>query len=209
MKPVFHPDTIMNLKGMIDAVMQSDQGTINISETIDDLERSLKSYKDNKENKIFLFGSGALVIIFALILMYIGEASWPLMFIVVWIGGFMYYRVNEKGLELDTLQKKSLINQLSPIPKMDYLISGIDLKIGRKEVLKGYLSLMLSSAAMMAHHLFVDSSVTINMFLLIGAIIASYFFWNNFYKDDISELSRIKEQIQELKNQLILGRVYD
>ncbi|MFT6337585.1 MAG: hypothetical protein ACJATI_004349 [Halioglobus sp.] len=199
----------MNLKGMIDAVMQSDQGTINISETIDDLERSLKSYKDNKENKIFLFGSGALVIIFALILMYIGEASWPLMFIVVWIGGFMYYRVNEKGLELDTLQKKSLINQLSPIPKMDYLISGIDLKIGRKEVLKGYLSLMLSSAAMMAHHLFVDSSVTINMFLLIGAIIASYFFWNNFYKDDISELSRIKEQIQELKNQLILGRVYD
>jgi hypothetical protein len=47
------------------------------------------------------------------------------------------------------------------------------------------------------------------MFLLIGAIIASYFFWNNFYKDDISELSRIKEQIQELKNQLILGRVYD
>jgi hypothetical protein len=147
-KPVFHPDTIMNLKGMIDAVMQSDQGTINISETIDDLERSLKSYKDNKENKIFLFGSGALVIIFALILMYIGEASWPLMFIVVWIGGFMYYRVNEKGLELDTLQKKSLINQLSPIPKMDYLISGIDLKIGRKEVLKGYLSLMLSSAAM-------------------------------------------------------------
>jgi hypothetical protein len=208
-KPVFHPDTIMNLKGMIDAVMQSDQGTINISETIDDLERSLKSYKDNKENKIFLFGSGALVIIFALILMYIGEASWPLMFIVVWIGGFMYYRVNEKGLELDTLQKKSLINQLSPIPKMDYLISGIDLKIGRKEVLKGYLSLMLSSAAMMAHHLFVDSSVTINMFLLIGAIIASYFFWNNFYKDDISELSRIKEQIQELKNQLILGRVYD
>ena len=209
MKPVFHPDTIMNLKGMIDAVMQSDQGTINISETIDELEKSLKSYQDNKENKIFLFGSGALVVIFALILMFTTKASWPLMFIVVWIGGFMYYRVNEKGLELDTLQKKSLINQLSPIPKMDYLISGIDLKIGRKEVLKGYLSLMLSSSAMMAHHLFVDSSVTINMFLLIGAIIASYFFWNNFYKDDISELDEIKAQIQELKNQLILGRVYD
>ncbi len=194
---------------MIDAVMQSDQGTINISETIDELEKSLKSYQDNKENKIFLFGSGALVVIFALILMFTTKASWPLMFIVVWIGGFMYYRVNEKGLELDTLQKKSLINQLSPIPKMDYLISGIDLKIGRKEVLKGYLSLMLSSSAMMAHHLFVDSSVTINMFLLIGAIIASYFFWNNFYKDDISELDEIKAQIQELKNQLILGRVYD
>ena len=121
----------------------------------------------------------------------------------------MYFRVHEKGLELNSLQMKSLINQQSPIPKMDYLISGIDLKIGRKEVLKGYMSIMLSSAVMMAHRLFVDSSVTINMFLLIGAIIASYFFWNNFYKEDIGELDEIKGQIQELKSQLILGRVYD
>ena len=209
MKPVFHPETIMNLKGMIDAVMQSDQGTTDISETIDDLEEALKSYHDNKENKIFLFGSGALVFIFALILMFTTKASWPLMFIIVWIGGFMYYRVHEKGLELNTLQMKSLINQQSPIPKMDYLISGIDLKVGRKEVLRGYLSLMLSSSVMMAHHLFVDSSVTVNMFLLIGAIIASYFFWNYFYKEDISELNEIKGQIQELKSQLILGRVYE
>ena len=194
---------------MIDAVMQSDQGMTNISETIDDIEKALKSYQDNKENKVFLFGSAALVIVFAIILMYIAKASWPLMFVVVWVGGFMYYRVHEKGLELNTLEKKSLINQQSPIPKMDYLISGIDLKIGRKEMLKVYMSIMLSSTVMMAHRLFVDSSVTINMVLLIGAIIASYLFWNNFYKEDIAELEEIKGQIQELKSQLILGRVYE
>lgn len=209
MKPVFHPDTILNLKGMIDSVMQGGQDTINISDTIDDLEKSLKSYQDNKENKIFLFGSAALIIIFALILMYTTKASWPLMFIVVWIGGFMYYRVHEKGLELSTLQMKSLITQKSPIPKMEYLISGIDLKIGRKEALTVYMSIMLSSTVMMAHMLFVDSSVTINMFLLIGAIIASYFFWNNFYKGDIAELKEIRDQIEELKSQLILGRVFE
>lgn len=209
MKPVFHPETISNLKGMIDAVMQPDQNTLNIEETIDDIETSLKSYQDNKENKIFLFGSAALVVVFALILMYTTKASWPLMFIVVWIGGFMYYRVHEKGLALDVLQKQSLINAKNPIPKMDYLISGIDLKVGRKNVLKGYLSLMLSSAVMMAHHLFVDSSVTVNMFLLIGAIIASYFFWNHFYKEDIAELNEIRDQIEELKSQLVLGRVYE
>ena len=208
MKPVFHPETISNLKEMIDAVMKPDHNTPNISETIDDIEKSLKLYNDNKENKIFLFGSAALVVIFALILMYTTKASWPLMFIVVWIGGFMYYRVHEKGLVLEVLQKQTLINPKSPIPKMDYLISGIDLKIGRKDVLKGYLSLMLSSAVMMAHHLFVDSSVTVNMFLLIGAIIASYFFWNHFYKVDIAELSEIRDQIEELKSQLVMGRVY-
>lgn len=209
MKPLFQPETISKLKGMIDAVMQSDQGMTNISETIDDIEKALKSYQDNKENKVFLFGSAALVIVFAIILMYIAKASWPLMFVVVWVGGFMYYRVHEKGLELNTLEKKSLINQQSPIPKMDYLISGIDLKIGRKEMLKVYMSIMLSSTVMMAHRLFVDSSVTINMVLLIGAIIASYLFWNNFYKEDIAELEEIKGQIQELKSQLILGRVYE
>ncbi|MFT4537160.1 MAG: hypothetical protein ACJA1A_003644 [Saprospiraceae bacterium] len=209
MKPVFHPDTILNLKEMIDAVMHSGQDNTDISEIIDDVEKSLKSYQDNKENKIFLFGSAALVVIFALILLYTTKTSWPLIFIVVWIGGFMYYRVHEKGLELNTLQMKSLINQQSPIPKMDYLISGIDLKTGRKEALKIYMSIMLSSSVMMAHMLFVDSSVTINMFLLIGAIIVSYFFWNNFYKEDISELNEIRDQIEELKSQLILGRVYE
>ena len=209
MKPVFQPETIAKLKGIIDAVMQPNQGTQDITDTIEEIEKSLKSYEDNKENKIFLFGSAALVVILALVLMFTTKASWPLMFIVVWIGGFMYYRVHEKGLELEVLQRQSLISPKTPIPKMDYLISGIDLKIGRKEVLKGYLSLMLSSAVMMAHHLFVDSSVTVNMFLLIGAIIASFFFWSYFYKDDITELTEIKNQIQELKSQLVLGRVFE
>lgn len=208
MKPVFQEETISKLKGMIDAVMQPDQGSSVIFETVDELETSLKNYQDDKENKIFLFGSAALVIVFAIILMYTHKASWPLMFIVVWMGGFMYYRVHEKGLNLEVLMKQSLITPKNPIPKMDYLISGIDLKIGRKEVLKGYLSIMLSSTVMMAHHLFVDSSVTINMFLLIGAIIASYLFWNNFYKEDISELNEMKSQISQLKNKLILEQRY-
>ena len=121
----------------------------------------------------------------------------------------MYYRVHEKGLQLDVLQKQSLIDPQNPIPKMDYLISAIDLKIGRKDILKIYMSIMLSSTVMMAHHLFVDSSFTVNMFLLLGAIIASYFFWNNFYKEDISELNEIRSQIEELKSTLILGRVYE
>ena len=148
MKPVFQPETISNLKGMIDAVMQQGTGNTNVSEVIDDIEKSLKAYQDNKENKIFLFGSAALVVIFALILMFTAKASWPLMFIIVWIGGFMYYRVHEKGLELDVLQKQSLINPKSPLPKMEYLISGIDLKIGRKDILKIYMSIMLSSTVM-------------------------------------------------------------
>ena len=194
---------------MIDAVMHQGSRNTDITILIDDVEKSLKSYQDNKENKIFLFGSAALVVIFALVLMFTTKASWPLMFIIVWIGGFMYYRVHEKGLDLDVLQKQSLINPKSPLPKMDYLISGIDLKIGRKDILKIYMSIMLSSTVMMAHHLFVDSSVTVNMFLLVGAIVLSYFFWNNFYKEDISELNVIRDQIEELKSQLILGRVYE
>ncbi len=209
MKPVFHPETISNLKEMIDAVMQQGSGNTNVSEVIDDIGKSLKSYQDNKENKIFLFGSAALVVIFALILLFTTKASWPLMFIIVWIGGFMYYRVHEKGLELEVLQKQSLINPKSPLAKMDYLISGIDLKIGRKDILKIYMSIMLSSTVMMAHHLFVDSSVTVNIFLLFGAIVLSYFFWKNFYKEDIAELNVIRDQIEELKSQLILGRVYE
>ena len=209
MKPVFQPETISNLKGMIDAVMQPESGKANVSEVIDDIQKSLKEYQDNKENKIFLLGSAGLVVLFALILMFTTKASWPLMFIIVWVGGFMYYRVHEKGLQLDVLQKQSLIDPQNPIPKMDYLISAIDLKIGRKDILKIYMSIMLSSTVMMAHHLFVDSSFTVNMFLILGAIIASYFFWNNFYKEDISELNEIRSQIEELQSTLILGRVYE
>lgn len=194
---------------MINAVMQQEGEHPNIPKVIDDIQKSLQDYQDNKENKTFLFGSAVLIVVFALILMYTTKASWPMMFIIVWIGGFMYYRVHEKGLYLDMLQKQSLINPKSPLPKMDYLISGIDLKIGRKEILKIYMSIMLSSTVMMAHHLFVDSSVAVNMFLLIGAIIASYFFWNHFYKEDIEKLNEVRAQIEELKSQLILGRIYD
>ena len=117
MKPVFQPETISNLKGMIDAVMQPGSGKANVSEVIDDIQKSLKEYQDNKENKIFLLGSAGLVVLFALILMFTTKASWPLMFIIVWIGGFMYYRVHEKGLQLDVLQKQSLIDLQNPIPK--------------------------------------------------------------------------------------------
>lgn len=206
MKPVFQEDHINKLKSIIDDVMLSDEKENNIPDLVDGIEDSLKAYTDNKENRIFLFGAAALVIIFAIILMYTTKASWPLMFIVVCIGGFMYYRVSEKSLINTTLQLKSLITPTDSTPKIDYLLSAIDLKTGRKEVLKFYLSIMLSSTVMMAHRLFVDSSVTINMFLLIGAIIASYFFWNNFYKEDISELDQVKDQLRELKSKLILDR---
>ena len=74
-KPVFQPETISNLKGMIDAVMQPESGKANVSEVIDDIQKSLQEYQDNKENKIFLLGSAGLVVLFALILMFTTKAS--------------------------------------------------------------------------------------------------------------------------------------
>lgn len=206
MKPVFKEEYISKLKSIID----SEQGIEeeDIQNSIEELESSLKSKSDDKEISIFIYGSAAMVVAFALVLMYTTKASWPLMFIIVWIGGFMYYRVHDQSLVIDTLQKQRLIDPNNPIPKMDYLMSLIDLKTGLKDVLKIYLSIMLSSTVMMAHRLFIDSSVTLNMFLLIGAIIASYFFWNNFYKEDIAELENVKEEIQMLKSKLILERRY-
>ena len=205
MKPVFQEDHISKLKSIIDNVMNPGREDHDVSDLVDEIETSLKSQNDNKENKIFLYGASGLVIIFALILMYTTKASWPLMFIVVWLGGLMYYRVHEKSLITTNLQLKSLISPTDSVPKIDYLLSAIDLKIGRKEVLKYFLSIMLSSTVMMAHRLFVDSSVTLNMFLLIGAIIASYFFWNNFYKEDINMMQDIRDQLNQLKSKIVLN----
>lgn len=209
MKPVFKEEYISKLKGIIEETQPGNAAAENINEIVNHLESSLGQSSDDQENTIFVYGSAALVIVFASILMYTTKASWPLMFIIVWIGAFMYYRVHEKGLTIDRLQKKALINPHNPIPKMDFLVSDIDLRIGRKDVLKGYLSLLLSSTVMMAHRLFVDSSVTLNMFLLIGAIVASWFFWNNFFKEDIEVLNDVKSKLQVLKSKLILDRRFE
>jgi len=202
-KPVFQEEHISKLKAMIDRV--SDGYSVSDSyDAVDGIERSLDAINDEQENNIFLYGAAALVVILALVLMYTTQKSWPMMFVIVWIGAFMYYRVHDKGLSAERLYKKSLITPTTPVPKIDYLIADIDRRIGRKDVLKTYLSLVLSSAVMLAHHLFVDSSVSINMFLLIGAVIASYFFWRHFYKEDIEALDLVKQQLHDLKSQILL-----
>jgi len=206
MNPVIKPSTIERLKTIIDSAGMHENNEGNAFSMVDEIEEELKGYDDNRENKIFLFGSSALILILAGVLIYVNKASWPLMFVFVWIGAFLYYRVTEKSLIIESLQKRSLISPSDPIPKMEYILSGIDLKIGRKTVLKGFLSLVLSSSVMLAHHLFVDSSVTINMFLLISAIIASYLFWNSFYKEDIKMLNDLKIDVNQLKSKTLLSR---
>jgi len=203
-KPVFEEGAISKLKGIIDSVMNIENPNDSIVEVIDSIESSIKSYQDEKENQILLFGTAALVVILSLVLMYTNKASWPLMFIIVWVGAFMFYRVHEKGLVIDSLNKQSQIDPHNPIPKMHYLESQINLKLGRKDVLKWYMSILLSSAVMMAHHLFVDTSVSVNIFLLIGAIVASYFFWDYFFKEDSLQLIEMKDQLGELREKLIL-----
>ncbi len=204
MKPVFEEGAISKLKRIIDSVMNIENPNDSIVEVIDSIESSIKSYQDEKENQILLFGTAALVVILSLVLMYTNKASWPLMFIIVWVGAFMFYRVHEKGLVIDSLNKQSQIDPHNPIPKMHYLESQINLKLGRKDVLKWYMSILLSSAVMMAHHLFVDTSVSVNIFLLIGAIVASYFFWDYFFKEDSLQLIEMKDQLGELREKLIL-----
>lgn|GEM_PF-3551005 len=208
MKPVFEEGAISKLKGIIDSVIQPEDSNDGIIEVLGNIESSLSAHQDEKENKLFLFGAAAIVVLLALILLYTNKASWPLMFIVVWVGAFMYYRVHEKGLVTDSLNKQSLVKANNPILKMAFLESEINLKLGRKDVLKWYLSILLSSAVMMAHHLFVDTSVSINMFLLIGAVVASYFFWDYFFKEDTQQLSEMKGRLHELKNKLILEGNY-
>lgn len=176
-----------------------------IDDVIQEIENGLKTYKDNQENKILFYGTSALVIALSLILTYTTKASWPLMFLIIWLGGFLYYRVHEKSLVIDNLQKSSLVKHDQPLTSISFLKSAIDLKTGRKSVLKIFLSILISSSVMMAHFLFVDSSFWMNLGLLVGAIIASLFFWNSFYKEDIAQLSEMKEQLHELENQLILG----
>jgi len=207
-KPVFEEGAISKLKGIIDSVIQPEDSNDGIIEVLGNIESSLSAHQDEKENKLFLFGAAAIVVLLALILLYTNKASWPLMFIVVWVGAFMYYRVHEKGLVTDSLNKQSLVKANNPILKMAFLESEINLKLGRKDVLKWYLSILLSSAVMMAHHLFVDTSVSINMFLLIGAVVASYFFWDYFFKEDTQQLSEMKGRLHELKNKLILEGNY-
>jgi len=203
-KPVFQEEHITKLKSIIDNVTDSYSESDSFA-AVDGIEQSLEEIQDEKENSIFLYGAAALVVVLALVLMNNTQKSWPLMFVIVWIGAFMYYRVHDKSLSTERLLKKSHITPKTPVPKIDYLISDIDRRIGRKDVLKTYLSLVLSSAVMLAHHLFVDSSVTINMFLLIGAVVASYFFWRHFYKDDIETLDRVKQQLHDLKSQILLN----
>jgi len=204
LKPVFIEETLSKLKSIIEST-SGYTDKVKIDEVTDEVERSLKAYKDNEENKILFYGTSILVVSLSLILTYTTSSSWPLMFLVIWFGGFMYYRVHERGLILDNIQKISLVKPDDPLSNISYLKSAIDLKVGRKEVLKVFLSVLISASVMMAHFLFVDSSFWMNMGLLVGAIIASYFFWRSFYKEDIAALESMKDQLHQLENQIILG----
>lgn len=205
MKPVFIESTIGKLKEIIASANSGVTDVVQVDEISDEIEKSLKAYKDNKENRALYYGTSVVVVLLSLILTYVTRSSWPLMFLVIWFGFFMYYRVHERGLILDNIDKISKVKPDDSLSKLTYLQSAIDLKVGRKEVLKVFLSVLISCSVMMAHYLFVDTSLWMNMGLLTGAIIASYFFWNNFYKEDIVALNSMKDQLHMLESQIILG----
>jgi hypothetical protein len=179
-----------------------------VEEITDDIERSLKAYKDNKENRILYYGTSVVVVLLSIILIYTTRSSWPIMFLVLWLAGFMYYRVHEKGLILDNLLKVSKVKPNDPLSNIAYLKSAIDLKVGRKNILKIFLSILISCSVMMAHFLFVDTSFWMNLGLLAGAIIASYFFWMSFYKEELSVLESMRNELHQLENMIILGSDY-
>jgi len=205
LKPVFIEETITKLKRIIESSISGNTDKIEVDEIINQIENALKAYKDNQENKILYYGTSVVVVVFSLILTYTTKTSWPLMFLVIWFGLFMYYRVHEKSLVLNNLDKISKVKNGDPLSKIVFLKSAIDLKVGRKSVLKIFLSILISSSVMMVHFLFVDSSFWMNLGLLIGAITASYFFWQYFYNEEIDELGMMKNKLHLLENQLILG----
>lgn len=209
MKPVIVENTIAKLKGIIDNAADDEMGEMKVEAVINDLEAEIIAFDDNKENVIFLYSAISLVVVLASVLIYKHGASWPLAFVVLSSGALLYYRVTERAQMTDNLIIKSHNPTASPLSKIDYLVGEIDLKIIRKEVLKIYLSIALSSAVMLAHHLFVDSSVALNMLLLLGAVVASYFFWNHFYKVDVTALSALRDELSATKSRLILDRRYE
>jgi len=208
LKPVFIEETIAKLKRIIDANTGVGSATVSIEETLDEIEKALKAYQDNRENRILLYGTSLLVVVLALILIFTTRSTWPLMFLVLWFGGFMYYRVHEKSLVIHQLDKLNKVQYDQPITQLIHLKSVIDLKYGRKSILKVFLSVMISCAVMMAHYLFLDTSFWMNLGLLIIAIIASYFFWNSFYKEETEALQSMKDQLDQLESQIILGGGY-
>jgi len=208
LKPVFIEETIVKLKNIIDSTSSGYTDRVDIGAITEEIETSLKAYKDNEENKILFYGTSLVTVTLSLFLMYKTESSWPMMFLVIWLGGFLYYRVHEKSLVLDNLDKASKVKYDDSLSTIAYLKSAIDLKVGRKTVLKVFLSVLISSSVMMAHYLFVDTSFWMNFGLLAGAIVASYFFWNSFYKEDISALEAMKSHLNQLENQIILGSGY-
>lgn len=205
MKPVFIEETITKLKRIIESSVTGHPNQIDVDEITDQIENSLKAYKDNAENKKLFYGTSAVVVLLSLLLTFTSKSSWPLMFLVIWFGLFSYYRVHEKSLVLNNLDKISKVKPDNPLSKIDFLKSAIDLKIGRKSVLKIFLSILISSSVMMAHYLFVDTSFWMNIGLLVLAIVASYFFWQSFYKEDIAALGSMKNQLHQLENKIILS----
>lgn len=193
------------MKHIIESSISGNTDKIEVDKITDQIENSLKAYKDNQENRILYYGTSVAVIALSVLLIYTTKSSWPVMFLVIWFGLFMYYRVHEKSLVLNNLDKISKVDNADPLTKIVFLKSAIDLKVGRKSVLKIFLSVLISSAAMMVHFLFVDSSFWMNIVLLVGAITASYFFWQYFYKEEIVELESMKEKLHRLESQLILG----
>ena len=205
MKPVYIEETIAKLRDIIDSVMKGSDPLKEVNRIAGQIEQSLKSYKDNKENRALYYGASVLIVLLSIILIYKTRSSWPLMFVVIWLGGFLWYRVHERSLILDNIDKISKVKPEEPLSNLAYLKSAIDLKIGRKQILKVFLSVVISSSVMMAHFLFVDTSFWMNLGLLSAAIVASYFFWQSFYKEEISALQLMKDQLQQLENQIIIG----
>ncbi len=208
MKPVFIEETITKLKKIIDSAASVNTDNIQFDDITDEIEKSLKEYKDNTENRILFYGTSVITVALSIILIYKTYSSWPLIFLVIWLGAFMYYRVHEKSLVLNNLHKISLVKHDDPLSKIIFLKSAIDLKVGRKNVLRIFLSVLISSSVMMAHFLFVDTSFWMNFGLLVGAVVASYFFWRSFYSEDIALLELMKDKLHQLENRIVFGSGY-
>ncbi len=204
MKPVYRENNIEKLKNIIDNVVGTKRDDAEIFNILNEIEHSVKEKNDKNENKILLILSTCLVIFLSITLSIITSTIWPLLFFILSIGLYLYYRIHEKWLIITSLEKKKELDSSIWSTKAEYLLSGVNLKIKRKKMLTLYLSFMFSSSVMLTHYLFIDSSFLLNITLLLVALIVSYFFWKSFYKEDIIAFSESKEKLTNLYRKAIL-----
>jgi len=206
-KPVIIDSHFEKLKEIIESASSTTLSDNESYDQLTDIENDLKHYNDDKENSLLLYGSSITLILLSIAIIYFHNAYWPIFFLVVWLIGFAFYRQHIKSIIVDNLNLKSKLSPPDLIPKIDYIISAIDIKLGRKQYLQILLALYLSSSLMMAHILIrPESFFNINLLILLLAIPLSYFFWNNYYSEEIQQLEEAKSSLMKLKTKLVVNK---